>query len=70
MGLTDHIPAEARTIETLVPLHSKERLACRLFGHKWKPAHRLDESKQGLPIWVYTDDVCTRCWKTEWRMPR
>lgn len=44
-------------------------LRCRLFGHKWKPAHRKDEDKFGLPIWVYTDDVCTRCYLTEWRMP-
>jgi len=44
-------------------------LLCRLFGHRWKPAHRKDESKQGLPIWVYIDDVCTRCYSTEWRMP-
>jgi hypothetical protein len=44
-------------------------LRCRIFGHKWKPAHRKDQDKHGLPIWVYTDDVCQRCYSTEWRMP-
>lgn len=44
-------------------------LRCRLFGHKWKPSHRKDQGKHGLPIWVYIDDVCTRCYSTEWRMP-
>lgn len=44
-------------------------LRCRIFGHKWKPSHRKDADKYGLPIWVYTDHVCTRCWRTEWRMP-
>jgi hypothetical protein len=44
-------------------------LRCRIFGHRWKPSHREDFSKQGLAIWVYIGDVCTRCWRSEWRMP-
>lgn len=43
---------------------------CRIFGHKWKPCHRKDQTKEfGLPVWVYVDDVCQRCYRTEWRMP-
>jgi hypothetical protein len=42
---------------------------CRLLGHRWRPSHRLDKSTYGLPIWVYTDHVCIRCYKTEWKMP-
>lgn len=49
---------------------NKPHLLCRLFGHKWKPAHRLDANPYGIAIWVYTDDICQRCWKTEYRLPR
>ena len=45
------------------------KLLCRLFGHRWTPAHRLPKDAHGLPIWVYTDHVCIRCYKIEWRMP-
>ena len=45
-------------------------LLCRLLGHRWKPCHRLDKDQFGLSIWVYQDDVCTRCWTTEFRMSR
>lgn len=45
-------------------------LLCRLFGHKWKRAHILDIDQRGNPIWRYTDDVCTRCWLTEYRLER
>lgn len=48
---------------------NKPKLLCRLIGHRWKPAHRKDESKYGMPIWVYLDDVCARCYMTECRMP-
>lgn len=42
---------------------------CRLFGHRWKPTHRLERTQPyGLRGWVYIDDVCTRCYKTEWRI--
>ena len=30
-------------------------LRCRLFGHKWRPAHRLEVTPRGRKIWVYTD---------------
>lgn len=42
---------------------------CRLFGHKWRPSHRLEVTPRGRKIWVYTDHVCKWCWSTEWRMP-
>lgn len=46
------------------PLH------CRLFGHLWKPAHVLRRIQPyGLLGWVYTDDVCQRCYATEYRLP-
>jgi hypothetical protein len=47
---------------------NKPKLLCRLMGHRWKPAHRKDEVR-GQEVWVYLDDVCTRCYMTEWRMP-
>lgn len=50
-------------------LRTSENLLCRLFGHKWTAGHRLDKSTHGLPIWVYTDHICLRCYKTEWKMP-
>jgi len=43
---------------------NKPKLLCRLIGHRWKPAHVLREVG-----WVYTDDVCTRCYMTEYRLP-
>lgn len=44
---------------------------CRLFGHKWKPSHRVERTQPyGLLAWVYQDDVCLRCYSTEYRLPR
>jgi hypothetical protein len=47
---------------------NKPKPLCRLLGHSWKPSHRKDEIR-GQPVWVYIDDMCTRCYMTEWRMP-
>lgn len=47
---------------------NKPKLLCLLLGHRWKASHRLDELR-GQPVWVYIDDVCTRCYMTGWRMP-
>lgn len=48
---------------------NKPKLICRLLWHRWRPSHRKDTNAYGQPIWVYLDDVCTRCYCTEWRMP-
>ena len=47
---------------------NKPKLLCRLLGHQWVPSHRKDEIR-GQFVWVYIDDMCTRCYMTEWRMP-
>lgn len=52
------------------PFPRSRSLLCRLLGHRWKPSHRLDRDQRGKPIWAYTDDVCTRCWLTEYRTTR
>lgn len=44
---------------------NKPTLWCRIFGHKWTPAHVLRDVG-----WVYTDDVCVWCYMTEYRMPK
>jgi hypothetical protein len=45
-------------------------LLCRLLGHRWKPCHKVERIQPfGLLAWVYVDDVCQRCYRTEYRMP-
>jgi hypothetical protein len=44
-------------------------LRCRLFGHRWKPSHISQKIEPyGLKGWVYLEDVCQRCYTTEYRM--
>jgi Prophage protein (DUF1660) len=50
---------------------TKENLLCRLFGHRWKPCHVLGVvtfNGASVRAWVYEDDVCQRCYKTEYRL--
>ncbi len=54
------------------PLTADQRVvpwACRIFGHQWSPAHRLDDAKYGFKVWVYTDHVCLRCYATKYKLP-
>lgn len=53
-----------------MPNDNRPKLLCRLFGHRWKPAHILGRTAPyNLSAWIYTDDVCTRCHMTEYRLP-
>lgn len=63
--------SENRTAETVYAPRNNNRpkLLCRLLGHRWKAAHRKDLNSDGQTIWVYLDDVCERCYCTDWRMP-
>ena len=53
-----------------MPLNNKPPLRCHFLGHKWKPTHRREIGRYGLPCWVYVDDVCQRCGRAEFRMPK
>lgn len=45
-------------------------LLCRLLGHKWKPTHMVGTTQPyGLRAWIYVDDICQRCYATEYRLP-
>lgn len=44
-------------------------LRCRIFGHRWRPSHISQKIEPyGLKGWVYLEDVCQRCFNTEYRM--
>jgi len=44
-------------------------LRCRLLGHRWKPHHISQKIEPfGFRGWVYLEDVCQRCYTSEYRM--
>ena len=65
--MTDaHIPSDQSVYAPRT--QNQPNIYCKLLGHRWKPSHRKDEIR-GQTVWVYIDDICTRCYMTEWRMP-
>lgn len=45
------------------------KLLCRLFGHHWMHAHRIESGWQGDNVWVYIGHVCPCCYAIEYKLP-